>query len=229
MSLGEIISERRKVLKLSQEQLAEALSVSRSAVAKWENNHGVPDIENLKALSGTLGISIDEMLGNDINSNIDEKKTSDDYSARRDERVQKYLSKRCMVDLAGWNNGISAGYLVNQDEDFLYYVATEKKNVYPGFLAKKYVTEIAERKEKDKYPVNTGDYNCINREYFVGKKVRIELYEKRFLDGLFGGRETEYLNAQIIACLPDKLLIEVENKISEIEIPLEEITKVQVM
>ena len=47
MNLGEKIREARKRCGFSQEQLAEKMSVSRSAVAKWETDKGLPDVGNL--------------------------------------------------------------------------------------------------------------------------------------------------------------------------------------
>lgn len=64
MTLGEKLKEARKQAGLSQEQLSEKLGISRSAVAKWEADKGIPDIENLKALSGLLGVSIDYLVNN---------------------------------------------------------------------------------------------------------------------------------------------------------------------
>ena len=62
MTLGEKIKEARKQCSLSQEQLAEKMAVSRSAVAKWEANNGLPDVENLKALAQLLNVSVDYLL-----------------------------------------------------------------------------------------------------------------------------------------------------------------------
>ena len=62
MTLGEKIKDARKKHGLSQEQLAEKMAVSRSAVAKWEANNGLPDLENLKALASLLNVSIDYLL-----------------------------------------------------------------------------------------------------------------------------------------------------------------------
>lgn len=62
MNMGEKIREARKIQGLSQEQLAEKLSVSRSAVAKWETGKGLPDVGNLKMLSRLLHISVDHLL-----------------------------------------------------------------------------------------------------------------------------------------------------------------------
>ena len=46
-------------------KLAEKLGVSRQAVTKWETDAGIPDIENIKAISALFDISIDELLGNE--------------------------------------------------------------------------------------------------------------------------------------------------------------------
>ncbi len=62
MTLGEKIKNARKQAGLSQEQLAEKVGVSRSAVAKWESNNGLPDIDNLKNLSYLLGVTIDYLV-----------------------------------------------------------------------------------------------------------------------------------------------------------------------
>lgn len=62
MTLGEKIRYARKCCRLSQEQLAEKMCVSRSAIAKWETDKGMPDIENLKLLSRLLGVTTDSLL-----------------------------------------------------------------------------------------------------------------------------------------------------------------------
>lgn len=62
MTVGEKIKILRLRANLSQSQLADALCVSRAAVAKWENDNGLPDISNLKMLASFLGIDIDTLL-----------------------------------------------------------------------------------------------------------------------------------------------------------------------
>lgn len=62
MTLGEKIRQARKSCGLSQEGLAEKLCVSRSAIAKWETDKGMPDVENLKLLSRLLNVSVDYLL-----------------------------------------------------------------------------------------------------------------------------------------------------------------------
>lgn len=65
MTLGEKIRHARKSCGLSQEQLAEKLCVSRSAIAKWETDKGMPDVENLKFLSRLLNVSVDYLLSDE--------------------------------------------------------------------------------------------------------------------------------------------------------------------
>lgn len=62
MTLGEKIREARRKCGLSQEQLAEKMSVSRSAIAKWETDKGLPDVGNLKVLARLLNVSVDHLL-----------------------------------------------------------------------------------------------------------------------------------------------------------------------
>ena len=51
MEFNEKLQELRKQKGLTQEELAEALYVSRTAISKWESGRGVPNIESLKAIS----------------------------------------------------------------------------------------------------------------------------------------------------------------------------------
>ena len=62
MTLGEKIREARRKCGFSQEQLAEKMSVSRSAIAKWETDKGLPDVGNLKMLARLLNVSVDQLL-----------------------------------------------------------------------------------------------------------------------------------------------------------------------
>ena len=62
MTLGAKIRESRRKQGLSQEQLADKMAVSRSAVAKWETDKGLPDVGNLKVLARLLNVSVDHLL-----------------------------------------------------------------------------------------------------------------------------------------------------------------------
>ena len=71
--LGENILKLRKKNGLSQEQLGEKINVTRQTISNWELGETAPNPEQLKLLSQSLNISIDELLDNDINSSMKEK------------------------------------------------------------------------------------------------------------------------------------------------------------
>ena len=62
MELGEKLQELRKSKGLTQEALAEALHVSRTAVSKWESGRGLPSIDSLKAIAAFFGVTVDDLL-----------------------------------------------------------------------------------------------------------------------------------------------------------------------
>ena len=62
------IAELRKAKGISQEQLAELLNTTRQAVSKWERGESYPDIDRIKDLAVFFNVSIDYLLGHDIES-----------------------------------------------------------------------------------------------------------------------------------------------------------------
>lgn len=70
MEFNEKLKMLRKENSLTQEQLADKLCVSRQAITKWESGDGIPDIENLKQLSILFNITIDELIKEDKEVNI---------------------------------------------------------------------------------------------------------------------------------------------------------------
>ena len=61
----EKLQQLRKNRGLTQEELAEALYVSRTAISKWESGRGYPSIDSLKELSRYFSVSIDDLLSGD--------------------------------------------------------------------------------------------------------------------------------------------------------------------
>ena len=62
MEFNEKLQELRKSRGLTQEELAEALFVSRTAVSKWESGRGYPSIDSLKEISRFFSVTIDELI-----------------------------------------------------------------------------------------------------------------------------------------------------------------------
>lgn len=69
--IGKFIAEKRKERKLTQEQLAEKLSISKNAVSKWERGLNLPDVSIMQELCKILNITLNELfIGEKI---LDEK------------------------------------------------------------------------------------------------------------------------------------------------------------
>ena len=81
------LQELRKARSLTQEELAEALFVSRTAISKWESGRGYPSLDSLKEISKFFSVSIDDLICSEeiISAAEDEKK----------ECIDKYISLIC--------------------------------------------------------------------------------------------------------------------------------------
>lgn len=105
MTFAEKLKSLRRQLGMSQEKLAEKLGVSRQAITKWETDGGIPDIENIMAISGLFNISIDELLSNEKGV-----KNQTDF---RFESVMEYdidEAKRYDMKFGGANTLVISGY-----------------------------------------------------------------------------------------------------------------------
>ena len=73
VEFNEKLQELRKNKELTQEELAEALYVSRTAVSKWESGRGYPSIDSLKEIAKYFSVTIDELLSSDEVINLAEE------------------------------------------------------------------------------------------------------------------------------------------------------------
>ena len=65
MEFGEKLQDLRKARNLTQEELAEILYVSRTAISKWESGRGYPSIDSLKEISCFFDVTIDDLLSSE--------------------------------------------------------------------------------------------------------------------------------------------------------------------
>ena len=70
MLLGEKILQLRKKSGLSQEELGEEVGVTRQTISNWELGETQPNPDQLKKLSKTFNVSVDEIIDNDIQNEI---------------------------------------------------------------------------------------------------------------------------------------------------------------
>ena len=65
-TFGQRFSRFRKNLGLKQDDIAEKVNISAQAVSKWENDLSAPDISTLPILADILNVSLDELLGREV-------------------------------------------------------------------------------------------------------------------------------------------------------------------
>lgn len=65
MEFHEKLQELRKQRGLTQEELAEKLYVSRTAVSKWESGRGYPNIDSLKAIANFFSVTVDQLISSE--------------------------------------------------------------------------------------------------------------------------------------------------------------------
>ena len=83
MEFCEKLQELRKQKGLTQQQLAEALYVSRTAISKWEAGRGYPNIDSLKAIAQYFGITLDALLSTDEALQLAENANTESEARRR--------------------------------------------------------------------------------------------------------------------------------------------------
>ena len=84
MEFHEKLQELRKNKGLTQEELAEALYVSRTAISKWESGRGYPSIDSLKEISTYFSVTIDDLLSGERLISIAEKENKSNIQSMCD-------------------------------------------------------------------------------------------------------------------------------------------------
>lgn len=219
MTFGEKLKEARKKIGLSQEQFAEKLNISRSAVAKWESNIGVPDVSNLKSIAKLLNVSIDSLLDVETDTSAEadtstETDTSADAAVQIEtdasiennfEKCPEYEGYYQTIELVGWNDGAYDVIVLGQDKRFLYYKIREKRQYKYGLIGKKYITSVSKgNKIKDSAEEDTIN---IDSQYFCNKHVKLEIAcDRGLIKGFFDFTNDNYLDV-VIKSFDDKNVI----------------------
>lgn len=181
MTFGEKLKKARKDAGMSQEQFSEKLTVSRSAVAKWEADKGLPDIDNLKAIAKLLNVSIDFLLDEEGMITLQEWKESIDLSQY--EKTDRCRSKSDAVMLQKYGDAQEIIPLIREKklskiENILEWT------ILPGFGIFRFVDQVnhpdawylAERANRQ-YLV------CVSKEFIISTELGKKITDKTFVIG----------------------------------------------
>ena len=136
MNFAEKLKELRKQKGISQEQLAEKIYVSRQAITKWESGNGIPDIENLIAISNLFNESLDSLLS-------EEKSLISKHEFLYESRTEYDLDSPKKIDL---KLGTAHEVIIEKtkDEKILVVAASNKLN----YLTQQVKVKIVEDKKR---------------------------------------------------------------------------------
>ena len=118
MTIGQNIKRLRKNADMTQEELAEILSISSQAVSRWETDSAMPDISLLPLLCNIFNISADELLGIDVTKQEEE---INEIRKKADEKSSRGYSKEAREILEEGLRKFPKSYLLMRD---LMYVAS---------------------------------------------------------------------------------------------------------
>jgi len=93
--VGDKIAKLRKARNMTQQQLADELSVTNKAVSKWETGAGLPDIAMLPTLASVLGVSVDDI----ISTSSDSVNENSDNPSGRKNSFRRYIKNPVVVAL----------------------------------------------------------------------------------------------------------------------------------
>lgn len=114
MNIGQKIAERRKQLGMTQEMLAEKLSLSAQAVSRWENGWNLPDLENINLIADALKVSTSSLIGDD--------RISYEWELREQLYSEEHMFTRLKTisELSGLNETYKALYYIREQHDGQY-------------------------------------------------------------------------------------------------------------
>lgn len=91
MEIGKQIKKYRSEMKLSQDELAEKIFVSRQTISNWENNKSYPDVKSLLLLSSLFNVSLDILIKGDLEEMKEKIKTEDIDGFKHDSNIFSIL------------------------------------------------------------------------------------------------------------------------------------------
>ena len=184
MNFSEKLKTLRKQKNLSQEELAEKIHVSRQAITKWESGLGLPDIENIIAVSVLFNESLDSLLK-------EEKSLLSNHEFLYESKTEYDLDNLKKID---FKIGSAHEIIIEQTKDEKIQVLLASNKI--SFLSKQAKVKIVENEKRMDIIVNhSEDFSEANA--FENLFVLLHIPEK-FVADMEINSETENLKIRDI-------------------------------
>lgn len=148
--LGEKLLMLRKKFGYSQQALADKLSVTRQTISNWECGQGAPTLDKAMELAAIYNLSLDDLVGNQVELIVSGKKRS---SNRLLKQLEGKRVKLCCVDLERW---LEMGF------DFAYSETVKILEVLDEWIRIEYTRTKENHLLKKETVVKLIDINAVN-------------------------------------------------------------------
>lgn len=132
--IGDKIKELREKKKIFQQELADALSVSKSTVAMWETNKREPDLDTIDRIAEYFSVPVDYLISETIKLNFFPRETDDDNTIMKCPICgyeYTHFIKSCAVDFENpKSTGVALKFRCEDNHTFYYVVETYKGNTF---------------------------------------------------------------------------------------------------
>ena len=177
---GILLTTLRKKNGISQKEMAERLSVSTSAVSKWEHGKNLPDMTMLGSIAETLQVSCDELLNPEktLERLVNPEPQKEALSKKKHRRIVKIVVLVGILVIAA---GLLLGYMVKHREPtfqqigtryiddpdwgYTYEISYVVKGEVTGRSINEYLEEV--RNEMDREELGT---NVVKTSYYRNKE-----------------------------------------------------------
>lgn len=173
IKIGKYIAAKRKVLDLTQKQLAEKLNMSDKSVSKWERGICLPDVTVYLELCEILGISINEFLaGEDIPKETIEQKAEENIIqiTKDNKNKQKYLKKIIRLLI------VMLVVFIFITSIFIYQKLTQPQNYIEPYLEKS--TEMQTANMLSSHPGNILLFHYNSKKNYDSLTMYLTQYQK---------------------------------------------------
>lgn len=185
MTFGEKLKEARLKSKMSQEELSLKVNVSRAAIAKWETDRGMPDVQNLKLLSRALNVSIDYLLDEGTTLDVSVTREAVDLSKYGKGRKKKIKDKIVREKYPeGEIMTLLATEKLNKAEkiaDFIVWMLSPLCNIIP-------LMKSIDNVDNEFYLVNSDQRQylvVVTSEFIESRELAKHITEKKFEIGKY--------------------------------------------
>lgn len=178
MKLGPKLKEERLKMKLTQENIAEILNVSRQTISSWETGRSYPDLESLVALSDLYNISLDNLLRED--TSMVKKISNDTKIASSLIKRGKYIALILILII------ISVGSIIyiNSNKHLHVNVSASESNTYNIQVkgSKKYYNIGKSNLDMNNRYTKTIELNNFNNTVSIYNKSKNKIFDIKILD-----------------------------------------------